>query len=75
LRGFSRLVVSPTATDAHVKTVKAAAVKAGALSKTPDSQTMLKGLLKDHVRVTEKALALSVFPGSTDVKPMAGLTV
>jgi uncharacterized protein (DUF1501 family) len=30
-------------------------------------------LLKDRVRVADKALATSVFPGSADVKPMAGL--
>jgi hypothetical protein len=35
---------------------------------------VLKGLLKDHVRVGDKALASSVFPGSIDVKPMAELT-
>jgi uncharacterized protein (DUF1501 family) len=44
------------------------------LKATTDLRAVLKGLLKDHVRVSEKALASSVFPGSADVKPMAGLT-
>jgi hypothetical protein len=29
--------------------------------------------LKDHLRVTDEALATNVFPGSIDVKAMAGL--
>jgi uncharacterized protein (DUF1501 family) len=44
------------------------------LKATTDLRAVLKGLLRDHVRVSEKALALSIFPGSADVKPMAGLT-
>jgi len=44
------------------------------LKATTDLRAVLKGLLKDHVRVNDKALALSVFPGSADVKSMAGLT-
>jgi uncharacterized protein (DUF1501 family) len=44
------------------------------LKATTDLRAVLKGLLKDHVRVSEKALASSVFPGSADVKLMAGLT-
>ena len=43
------------------------------LKATTDLRAVLKGLLKDHVRVADKALATAVFPGSTDVKPMAGL--
>jgi uncharacterized protein (DUF1501 family) len=43
------------------------------LKATTDLRAVLKGLLKDHVRVAEKVLATSVFPGSADVKPMAGL--
>jgi uncharacterized protein (DUF1501 family) len=35
-----------------------------------DLRAVLKGLLRDHVRVTEKALTSSVFLGSADVKPM-----
>ena len=44
------------------------------LKATTDLRAVLKGLLKDHVRVSDKALASSIFPGSADVKPMAGLT-
>jgi len=43
------------------------------LKATTDLRAVLKGLLKDHLRVTEEALAASVFPGSVDVKAMAGL--
>ena len=43
------------------------------LAATTDLRAVLKGLLKDHLRVTDQALAGSVFPGSADVKPMAGL--
>jgi len=34
---------------------------------------VLKGLLKDHLRADDRALAADVFPGSDDVKPIAGL--
>jgi uncharacterized protein (DUF1501 family) len=34
---------------------------------------VLKGLLKDHLRADERALADNVFPGSKDIKPIAGL--
>jgi len=34
---------------------------------------VLKGLLKDHLRADDRLLAADVFPGSADVKPMAGL--
>jgi uncharacterized protein (DUF1501 family) len=44
------------------------------LKATTDLRAVLKGLLKGHVRVSDKALASSVFPGSADVKPMVGLT-
>ena len=43
------------------------------LKPTIDLRAVLKGLLKDHLRVDERALAASVFPGSEDVKPLAGL--
>jgi uncharacterized protein (DUF1501 family) len=43
------------------------------LAATTDLRAVLKGLLKDHLRVTDQALAASVFPGSGDVKAMAGL--
>ncbi|MEA2944908.1 MAG: hypothetical protein QOI40_238 [Alphaproteobacteria bacterium] len=43
------------------------------LAPTTDLRAVLKGLLRDHLRLDELALAASVFPGSADVKPMAGL--
>jgi uncharacterized protein (DUF1501 family) len=43
------------------------------LKPTTDLRAVLKGLLKDHLRADERALAEHVFPGSKDVKPMAGL--
>jgi uncharacterized protein (DUF1501 family) len=43
------------------------------LKPTTDLRAVLKGLLKDHLRADERALADSVFPGSKDVKPAAGL--
>jgi uncharacterized protein (DUF1501 family) len=43
------------------------------LKPTTDLRTVLKGVLKDHLRVDERALAADVFPGSEAVSPMAGL--
>jgi uncharacterized protein (DUF1501 family) len=43
------------------------------LKPTADLRAVLKGLLRDHVRVEEQALASRVFPDSDAVKPMAGL--
>jgi uncharacterized protein (DUF1501 family) len=43
------------------------------LKPTTDLRAVLKGLLKDHLRADERALAADVFPGSVAVKPMAGL--
>jgi len=43
------------------------------LAATTDLRAVLKGLLKDHLRVTDEALAANVFPGSADVKAMEGL--
>jgi uncharacterized protein (DUF1501 family) len=43
------------------------------LKPTTDLRTVLKGVLKDHLRVDDRALAGSVFPGSEAVTPMAGL--
>jgi uncharacterized protein (DUF1501 family) len=43
------------------------------LAATTDLRAVLKGLLKDHLRVTDQALAANVFPGSADVAAMAGL--
>jgi uncharacterized protein (DUF1501 family) len=43
------------------------------LKPTTDLRAVLKGLLRDHLRVEESVLASSVFPDSTDVSPVAGL--
>jgi uncharacterized protein (DUF1501 family) len=43
------------------------------LAATTDLRAVLKGLLKDHLRVTDQALAANVFPGSADVRAMTGL--
>jgi uncharacterized protein (DUF1501 family) len=43
------------------------------LKPTTDLRAVLKGVLRDHVRVNDKALASAVFPDSAAVKAMAGL--
>ncbi len=43
------------------------------LKPTTDLRAVLKGLLRDHLRVDERALTEVVFPDSTTVRPMAGL--
>jgi uncharacterized protein (DUF1501 family) len=43
------------------------------LKATTDLRTVLKGLLKDHLRVEDRALAADVFPGSAAAAPMPGL--
>jgi len=43
------------------------------LKATTDLRTVLKGVLKDHLRVDDRALAAEVFPGSEAVPPMTGL--
>jgi uncharacterized protein (DUF1501 family) len=43
------------------------------LKPTTDLRAVLKGMLKDHLRVDETALAAKVFPDSARIKPMAGL--
>jgi uncharacterized protein (DUF1501 family) len=43
------------------------------LMPTTDLRAVLKGVLKDHLRVGDEALAASVFPGSEAVKPLGGL--
>jgi len=43
------------------------------LKPTADLRAVLKGLLKDHLRVDDAALAAKVFPDSSATKPMAGL--
>ena len=45
------------------------------LKPTTDLRAILKGVLRDHLRADEKALAQTVFPGSDAVKPMTGLVV
>ena len=43
------------------------------LKATTDLRAVLKGLLKDHLRAGDRALATAVFPDSGDIAPMAGL--
>ena len=43
------------------------------LKPTTDLRAVLKGVLRDHLRVDERALATSIFPDSADVSPTAGL--
>ena len=43
------------------------------LKATTDLRAVLKGLLKDHLRLDEEVLAAAVFPDSAAVKPMTGL--
>jgi len=43
------------------------------LAATTDLRAVLKGLLRDHLRVNDQALTASVFPGSGDVSAMPGL--
>jgi hypothetical protein len=43
------------------------------LTPTTDLRAVLNGLLKDHLGVSEPALAAQVFPGSGGVPPMPGL--
>lgn len=43
------------------------------LKATTDLRAVLKGLLRDHLRLDERALAADIFPGSDAVTPMTGL--
>jgi uncharacterized protein (DUF1501 family) len=43
------------------------------LKPTTDLRAVLKGVLKDHLRADDRALAENVFPGSSNVRPMRGL--
>jgi uncharacterized protein (DUF1501 family) len=43
------------------------------LKPTTDLRTVLKGVLKDHLRVEDHVLAADVFPGSEGAAPMTGL--
>jgi uncharacterized protein (DUF1501 family) len=42
------------------------------LRATTDLRAVLKGLLRDHLRIDERALMTDVFPDSEDVKPTEG---
>jgi uncharacterized protein (DUF1501 family) len=43
------------------------------LKPTTDLRSVLKGLLRDHLRVEESVLSTTVFPDSADAAPTAGL--
>jgi uncharacterized protein (DUF1501 family) len=43
------------------------------LKATTDLRSVLKGLLRDHLRVNERVLTADIFPGSDAVAPMTGL--
>ncbi len=43
------------------------------LKPTSDLRAVMKGILRDHLRADERALANDVFPGSQIVKPLGGL--
>ena len=43
------------------------------LKATTDLRAVLKGLLRDHLRLPESALAQAVFPNSPGAAPLAGL--
>ena len=43
------------------------------LKPTTDLRAVLKGLLKDHLRVDERSLATEVFPNSESAAPTPGL--
>jgi len=45
------------------------------LKPTTDLRAVLKGVLKDHLRLDDAVLASKVFPDSSRVKPMPGLLV
>jgi uncharacterized protein (DUF1501 family) len=43
------------------------------LKPTTDLRAVLKGILRDHLRADERALASRVFPGTEKLKPLGGL--
>lgn len=43
------------------------------LKPTADLRAVMKGVLRDHLRIEAGALASAVFPGSGDVTPLSGL--
>ena len=45
------------------------------LKPTIDLRAVIKGVLRDHLRADEGALAAQVFPGSDLVKPLDGLII
>src|SRR6516162_6281626 len=45
------------------------------LKPTTDLRAVIKGVLRDHLRVPETVLAAKVFPESTSAKPLTGLVV
>ena len=45
------------------------------LKPTTDLRAVLKGVLRDHLRVDAHALDDKVFPGSASVKPMGRLVI
>jgi uncharacterized protein (DUF1501 family) len=45
------------------------------LMPTTDLRAILKGVLRDHLRVDERALATSIFPGSVNLRGTTGLVM
>jgi len=43
------------------------------LKATTDLRAVMKGILRDHLRADENALAKTVFPGSETIRPLGGL--
>ncbi len=43
------------------------------LKPTTDLRAVIKGVLRDHLRLPEPALAAEAFPGSEALNPMGGL--
>jgi uncharacterized protein (DUF1501 family) len=52
---------------------EAALYEARDLKATTDLRAVLKGVLRDHLRVDERVLTADIFPGSDAVAPMTGL--
>jgi uncharacterized protein (DUF1501 family) len=45
------------------------------LKPTTDLRAVIKGVLRDHLRMPDTTLAAKVFPESTSAKPLTGLVV
>jgi len=43
------------------------------LAPTTDLRAVFKGMLRDHLGISERVLAADIFPDSTDVRPLDGL--